>query len=169
MICKLADNCSYYNTYRDKLKSKQSALLVESYCEGHLQVMCRRMKYQVEFHREAPEDLAPNGYLIGTHNKLRIENTRKHKRYEVNGGTCLLQVPSSKKTFSAEVIDVSEGGIRFVTKIESHVLESESKTTVLKIVGHTIDKSPITLTKEFIKVVWQNNQIFGCTFIPSAT
>ncbi len=167
MTCKLSENCTYYNIYRHKTTSRQYSLLVESYCEGQLQLMCRRKQYEEEFSKLAPDDLAPNGYLIGTHRKLKIENTRKHKRHAVKEGTCLLQEPSSKSTFSAEVIDISRGGLRLVTKVDTHVLESDSETTILKILGHTIDESPIPLTKELIKVVWKNDQIFGCAFVSS--
>jgi len=53
----------------------------------------------------------PRMAIWGTHKKLRVENTRKHKRYNVKAGIYLLQTYDSKKTFSAEVIDFSEGGL----------------------------------------------------------
>lgn len=168
MLCKRSENCVYYNTQRDNSTSKQYRLLIESYCEGQLQSMCRRKLYEDEFSKTAPDNIAPNGYLVGTHVKLRIENIRQHKRYEVKNGTCLLQDPSNKKTFSADVIDVSEGGLRLVTNTQPHLLRNDAKPTILKILGHTIDGSPVALTKEFINVVWQKKENFGCAFISSA-
>ena len=110
MVCKHSERCIYYSLYGGKPCSRQHRLLVESYCEGQLQSRCRRVQYEEEYCKEAPEELAPNGYLAGTHKKLKTENTRKHKRYNVKNGICLLQTPDSKKTFSAEVIDLSKGG-----------------------------------------------------------
>jgi hypothetical protein len=166
MVCTHSENCSYFKTYRLK-PSRQHRLLVESYCEGQLQSKCRRVQYEGEYSKEAPEDLAPNGYLVGTHIKLRIEDTRKHKRYNVINSTCLLQIPASNKTFSAEVIDLSEGGLKLAVKINPQELPVEPEPGVLKIIGHTMDDSPLPLTKEFIKMVWRNNQVIGCSFVPS--
>lgn len=165
MICELSKTCIYYNTHRYKSTSKQYSLLVESYCEGQLQSMCRRKQYKDEFYKAAPEDMAPNGYRIGSHKKLRAENTRKHKRYEVKSGTCLLQEPSSKSTFTAEVIDVSQGGLKLAASIEPHTIKTDSEPIILKILGHTIGESPISFTRDFIKIVWQQNQVFGCAFV----
>jgi hypothetical protein len=111
--------------------------------------------------------MAPNGYLIGSHKKLRAENTREHTRFQIDNGTCLLLDPSRKSTFSAEVIDVSQGGLKLVTKVEPPVLANDTEPTILKILGHTLDESPVPLTKDFIRIVWKNDQVFGCSFIHS--
>ena len=119
-------------------------------------------------HNQSPQaELAPNGYRVGTHEKLRVEDTRKHKRYKVKNGMCLLQTPDSKKTFSAEVIDLSEGGLKLAVKIDPQELTVEPEPGVLKILGHTIEDNSLLLTKEFIKMVWQSNQVIGCSFVPS--
>ena len=164
MLCKRSENCIYYNTYRYKSPSKQSILLVQSYCEGQLQSVCRRKQYEESFSKAAPENLAPNGYIVGSHKKLKVENTRKHKRYEVRNGKCLLQELSSDKTFFAEVLDVSKGGLKLVTEGEPQTLENGSEPTLLKIIRHTLSESPVPLTKDFIKIVWQRNQVLGCEF-----
>lgn len=168
MPCECTESCAYYNIQRYKSTSRQERLLVESYCEGRLQSMCRRRLYEEEFCHVAPDNLAPNGYLVGTHVKLRIENTRQHKRYEVKNGTCLLQDPSNQKTFSADVIDVSDGGLRLVTNVEPQLLKNGAQKTTLKILGHSIEDCPIAVTKEFINIVWQKDEIMGCAFSPSA-
>ena len=167
MVCKNSEHCTYYSFYGDKPCSRQHLLLVESYCKGQLHSRCRRIQYEEEYCKEAPEELAPNGYLAGTHKKLRVENTRKHKRYNVKAGICLLQTYDSKKTFSAEVIDFSEGGLKLAVKIDPQELTGEPEPGVIKILGHTIENNSLLLTKEFIKMVWQKNQIICCSFVPS--
>lgn len=168
MTCKHSENCSYYNTDKDKTTSKQYSLLVESYCEGQLQSICRRKLYENEFCKTAPENMAPNGYLVGTHKKLRTADTRKHKRYQVKSGTCLLKDPYSNNTFSAEVIDVSKGGLKLATRAQPHSSKKELEPTILKILEHTIDEAPFLLQRDLIKIVWRNNQVFGCAFVYSA-
>lgn len=166
MVCKHSEHCTYYSLYGDEPCSKQHRLLVESYCEGQLQSRCRRVLYEEEYCKEAPEELAPNGYLTGTHKKLRIENTRKYKRYNVKNGSCLLQTPDSKKTFSAEVLDLSEGGLKLLVTIDPKELAVETEPTVMKILGYTIEDNSLLHSKAFIKMVWQSNQVIGCSFLP---
>jgi uncharacterized membrane protein len=64
-------------------------------------------------------------------------------------------------------IDLSEGGLKLAVKINPQELPVEPEPGVLKIIGHTMDDSPLPLTKEFIKMVWRNNQVIGCSFVPS--
>lgn len=168
MLCKHSDNCSYYRTFRYQQNSKQYQLLVESYCEGTLRASCHRLKYVDEFGTEPPAELAPNGYLAGTHKKLRIENTRKHKRYKVKNGVCLLQVLGSPKTFSAWVVDISEGGMQLELNVAPQDLDISPKSSKLKILGYSIDEVPFPLTKDILNMVWQKNQAFGCAFAASA-
>lgn len=165
MTCKHSENCSYYRTYRFKTSSRQHQFLAESYCEGNLHQNCRRMQYEVEYRKEPPEDLAPNGYLIGTHKKLRIENTRIHERHKVNNCVCLLQVVSTERTFSAWMVDISEGGVQLEINANPEDLNICTKTNQLKILGISTEKLPVPLTNETLKVAWQNNQVFGCEFI----
>ena len=73
---------------------------------------CRRLQYKTEFCKEAPDELAPNGYLVGTHKKLKTDNTRKFERYKIENSTCMIQVLDTPKKFSAEILDISEGGMR---------------------------------------------------------
>jgi hypothetical protein len=109
--------------------------------------------------------MAPNGYLVGK--QIYIDIFRIHRRYAVKNGACTLQDISSDKTFCNEVIDVSEGGLKLVTKANPDAFKNVSEATY-KILEHSIEESPIPLAKEFIKVVWQNNHIVGCTFVSSA-
>lgn len=164
MNCKYSDNCTYYKTNRYKSNSKQHQLLVESYCEGDLQPICRRVQYEAEFSKLASEELAPNGYLVGTHKKPRVENTRKFKRHTVNDGICLLQTLDTARTFSALVVDVSEGGIQLELNVDPDELKLCPEKKQLKILGYTAKDIPVPITKEIIKIVWQNKQFLGCCF-----
>lgn len=164
MRCKHSDNCTYYKTNKYKASSKQHQLLIESYCEGELQPKCRRMQHEAEFNKKAPEGLAPNGYLVGTHKKLRVENTRKFKRHTVKDSLCLLQALDSARTFSAWVVDVSEGGMRLELNIDPNELKICPGKTQIKILGYSAEDIPIPITKDVIKMVWQNKQFLGCCF-----
>jgi len=164
MICDYSENCIYYRTHRYKADSKQRRLLVESYCEGSLQPRCRRLQYETEFCKGAPEELAPNGYLVGTHKKLKTDNTRKFKRHEIKSGTCMLQVLDTPKKFSAEVLDISEGGLRLKLSVLPEELNICKEKSLLKILGYSFEYTPCPLTKEVVKMVWHNNQVIGCSF-----
>lgn len=164
MYCDNSDNCTYYNTYRYKSSSRQYQLLVESYCEGSLHARCRRLEYEAEFNKVAPEELAPNGYHVGTHKKLRVGNTRKFKRHTVKDGICLLQTLDTARTFSALVVDVSEGGMQLELNIDPDELKLCPERNQLKILGYTAKYIPVPITKEVIKMVWQNKQFLGCCF-----
>lgn len=164
MLCEYSANCIYYKTYRDKPNAKQFYLLIESYCEGRLQSMCRRLRYEAEFCKEPPNELAPNGYVGGTHKKLRTDNIRKFERYKINNGSCMLQVLNTRKTFSAGIIDISEGGMRLELSVHPDELNVCSEKSLLKVLGHNLEESPVPMTKDVVKMVWQNNRIIGCSF-----
>ena len=165
MLCDKSENCIYYRTYRYKATARQYLLLVESYCEGGLQPRCQRIRYEDEFEQKAPEELAPNGYMVGSHKKLKINNTRKFKRYKIQNGTCTLKALDTKKTFSAGIVDVSEGGLRLELKEHPNELEISTKKTLLKILDYSIEENPLSFPKEIIKMVWQKNHIIGCSFV----
>ena len=164
MLCKSSDNCAFYRTHRYKSNSKQYRLLTESYCEGDLQPRCRRALYEAEFSKKAPEELAPNGYLAGTNKKLRTENTRKFKRHTVKDSICLLQTLDTARTFSAWVVDVSEGGMQLQLNVNPNELKIGPEKTQLKILGCSAEDFPIPITRDVIKMVWQNDQFLGCCF-----
>ena len=164
MSCEHFKDCVYYRTHQYNSSEKQSRLLVESYCEGTLHTRCRRLKYKTEFCKEAPEDLAPNGYLVGTHKKLKTDNTRRFKRYKIKNGACMLQVLDTPKKFNAEIIDISEGGVRLELNVHPEELNICSEKDLLKILGYSLENIPFPLTKEVVKMVWQNNRVIGCSF-----
>ncbi len=167
MFCENSENCTYYRTYRYKPNFLQHRLIVENYCEGSLKSTCRRQQYEVEYCKRPPEELAPNGYLVGTNKKLKIKNTRKFERYKIKNCACLLQVLGTKKTFSAWIIDISEEGVRLDLNVHLDKVDISSKTSSLKILGYSIDAIPFPLTKEIVKPVWQNDQEMGCSFVTS--
>jgi hypothetical protein len=165
MTCKHSENCPYYRTYSDT-DSRQHRLLVESYCEGDLlKQMCRRLEYESTYSKEAPDSLAPNGYLIGTHKKIRIEDTRKHKRHNVTNCVCLLQVIDTARTFSAWMVDVSEGGVQIELNVNPEDLALCTETNQLKILGYSVESLPVPLTKDTLKMAWQNSRTLGCYFV----
>lgn len=167
MSCERSKDCVYYRTHPYKSSSRQSRFLVDNYCEGTLHPRCRRLQYKTEFCKEAPEDLAPNGYLVGTHTKLKTESTRKFERYKIKAGACMLQVLGTKKTFSAWIVDISEGGVRLELNIHPKELNICPENSFLKILGYPVDAIPFSLTKEVVKPIWQNNHAMGCSFVPS--
>lgn len=70
MQCERLDICVFYKTHRYTMSPKQYELLVQSYCEGSLHRNCHRKKYREEFSKEPPDDMAPNGYQVGSHRKI---------------------------------------------------------------------------------------------------
>jgi len=165
MSCNFFDSCIFYNSYRHNSTSKQFSLLVESYCEGQLQSICHRKKYEENICKSAPENMAPNGYLLGTHVKLKTVSTRKHERYKVKNGTCLIEDVASRNAFRADIIDVSTGGLKLRSKEEVDFFVKDQVNPVFKIVEHTIAEPSAALTKDFIKVVWSEDRVFGCAFV----
>jgi hypothetical protein len=164
MRCENSDNCIYYKNYRFKSNSNQFRALAESYCEGDLKPMCRRLRYKAEVCKEAPEDLAPNGYIVGPLKKLSKDKGRKFERYKIKNGTCLLQVLDTENMFNGEIVDVSEGGMRLELDTHPEGLNICSKKSFLKILGYSSEDIPFPLNKEIVKMVWQNNRVIGCSF-----
>ena len=146
------------------MHEKQNQVLVNSYCEGPLQIRCRRLQYKADFCKEAPDDLAPNGYLVGTHKKLKTDNTRRFERHLIKNGLCMLQVLDTPKKFSAGILDISEGGMRLALNVHPKELNICSEKSHLKILGYSIGDIPFPLTKEVVKMVWHDNQVIGCSF-----
>lgn len=165
MICTNSDNCTFYRKYSE-MDSRQHRLLIESYCNGDiLKQMCRRQKYKAVYSKEAPDALAPNGYLVDTHRKIRIEDTRKHKRHKVIDCVCLFQVVETERTFSGWIVDISDGGVQLEITTNIEELDLCTKTSQIKILGYSAENIPVSLSKENLKMVWQNQQVLGCEFI----
>ena len=165
MLCSRSEDCSYYRTHRDT-DSKQHRLLIESYCEGDLlKQKCRRQEYESVYAREAPESLAPNGYLVGTHKKIRIEDSRKHERYKLKNCICLLQIVDTARTFSAWMVDVSEGGVKLELNVNLDDLELCTETNHLKILGYSTGQLPVPIQQDTLKMAWQADRLLGCAFV----
>ena len=165
MSCENSEHCSYYRTLRFKNNSGQHQFLSKRYCEGPLYQNCRRLQYEILYDKQPPDDLAPNGYLIGTNQKLCIENTRKYERHKVKNCVCLLQVVNTAKTFSAWLVDLSEGGVQLEINANPVDLDICPETNLLRILGYSAESLPVPLDKDTLKPVWQNHQVFGCTFV----
>lgn len=164
MPCEHTADCVYYRTHQYKSSSRQFRLLVDSYCEGDLHPLCRRRQYSIEHSEEVPDGMAPNGYLVGTHKKIMTDNVRKFVRHRVKNGVCLLQALDNNTTFSAEILDISQGGMRLELDLPPEELKICLEDGFLKILRHSLEDIPFPLSKEFIKMVWQNNRVVGCSF-----
>jgi len=76
----------------------------------------------------------------------------------------MLQVLDTPKKFSAEVLDISEGGMRLKLSALPEELNICKEKSLLKILGYSFELAPCPLTKEVVKMVWQNNRVIGCSF-----
>ena len=162
--CNHSKYCNYYRAHKIKTDCKKSSLLVESYCEGDLRDRCHRVLYREGLQKDPPDELSPNGYLIGSHKKIRAEDFRKHKRYKVKDSICLIQEIKSPKTFSAGIVDVSDGGVclRFDTDLKEVDVDFESNR--FQVISHSQGDSPLIIAKEIVKMVWRKGNIVGCSF-----
>jgi len=70
MSCDRIDLCVFYKTHKYRMSTRQYQLLVSTYCEGSLSPACRRKKFRQERGEEPPDELCPNGYRAGSHQKL---------------------------------------------------------------------------------------------------
>ena len=96
---------------------------------------------------------------------MSTDKTRKFERYKIKNGACMLQMLGTKKTFSAWIVDISEGGLRLELNIHPKELDICSEMSLLKVLGYSVDAIPFPLTKEVVKPVWQNDQVMGCSFV----
>ncbi|PLX94930.1 MAG: hypothetical protein C0621_04775 [Desulfuromonas sp.] len=141
-------------------------MLLESYCHGGtLAPLCRRRTFLSFFKMEPPDDLAPNGYLVESHRKIRMENCREHTRHKVTDCICLLQVVDTAKTFDAWMVDISEGGVQLALNTHPEVLKIGAENDQIKILGYSAESLPIPLDREILRVAWQNEQTLGCAFM----
>jgi DNA-binding NtrC family response regulator len=114
---------------------------------------------------EARKELTRNNNIVEDHNRTTISNTRKHERFKVNNCVCLLQIASTARTFSAKMVDVSEGGVQLEINASPDDLNFRTKTNLLKILGCSTQNLPVPLSGEPLRIIWQNNQKLGCAFI----
>lgn len=70
MRCYKIDSCAFFRFYQGRFGEKALKTLVESYCQGPLHPMCKRLKYLAVRGEEPPVDLCPDGYQAGTGKKL---------------------------------------------------------------------------------------------------
>jgi hypothetical protein len=70
-MCDCSKSCVFYSTYnKHQLDSKLHQLLVATYCEGDLQDVCRRKRYEEETGITPQADFGPNGYSIKGQNRI---------------------------------------------------------------------------------------------------
>lgn len=96
---------------------------------------------------------------------MKTDNTRKSERYNIKNGACMLQILGTKKTFSAWIVDISEGGVKLDLSMHPKELDLCSEKSLFKVLGYSVDAIPFPLTKEVVKPVWQNDQVMGCSFV----
>ena len=69
-LCEYAGTCVFYNVHKYTLSEREYQMFVSSYCNGTLQSMCQRIKFQREKDDEPPLGLCPNGYRVGSYQRL---------------------------------------------------------------------------------------------------
>jgi len=62
MRCQKIDTCAFFSQYKSRFGKKGIEHLVDSYCKGVLQPLCRRLSYIAVRGEEPPIDLCPDGY-----------------------------------------------------------------------------------------------------------
>jgi hypothetical protein len=62
MECERQPTCSFFSEFKDDLDRKQYQLFVRSYCLGNLKNFCKRLAYERDHGRPAPDNLCPNGF-----------------------------------------------------------------------------------------------------------
>jgi hypothetical protein len=63
------------------------------------------------------------------------------------------------------MVDVSEGGVRIELNVNPEDLNLCTETNQLKILGYSVESLPVPLTKDTIKMAWQDDQLLGCYFV----
>ena len=70
MRCFKIETCAFFSHYKSRFGEKAFKKLVNSYCKGPLQPLCRRLAYMAVRGEEPPVDLCPDGYKAGTGDKV---------------------------------------------------------------------------------------------------
>lgn len=116
---------------------------------------------------DPPDDLSPNGYLINSHKKIRVEDFRKNKRYKVKDSVCLVKELKSPRTFSAGIVDISDGGVCLRFDADPKEIEIDFDSNRFQILSHAKGDSPFYIAKEIVKMVWRRGNLVGCSFAES--
>jgi hypothetical protein len=72
MHCYKISACAFFAHYQSRFGEKAFKLMVNSYCMGPLQPMCRRLAFMAVRGEEPPVDLCPDGFKAGTGIKIDI-------------------------------------------------------------------------------------------------
>lgn len=73
MLCYKIDSCAFLNHYKNRFGEKTLRGLMNSYCKGPLQPLCRRLAYMAACGEDPPIDLCPDGYKAGTGTKVEFK------------------------------------------------------------------------------------------------
>ncbi len=64
MLCELSMQCSFYIKRQQCEHLKVDALLVDSYCHGHMHASCKIKLHEQEHGEFPPLTLSPTGHLV---------------------------------------------------------------------------------------------------------
>lgn len=82
MHCPKIDDCAFFDHYKNKFGEKELERLVNSYCKGPLQPLCRRLVY-MSVRGEVPTiDLFPDGYRASRENEVGFLGFKTRHRYK---------------------------------------------------------------------------------------
>lgn len=70
MRCHKINTCAFFEVYKRRLGDNRLQTMINAYCEGPFQPLCKRLKYLAERGEEPPVDLCPDGYQVCTANKI---------------------------------------------------------------------------------------------------
>lgn len=70
MKCYKIQTCAFHEHYKNRLGDKKLQTILDSYCEGPFQPLCKRLTYIAVRGEEPPIDLCPDGYQFGTGKRL---------------------------------------------------------------------------------------------------
>lgn len=70
MKCYKINDCAFFALYKSKLGDQRLQTIINSYCEGPFQPLCKRLIYMAMRDETPPLDLCPDGYQFGTGKKI---------------------------------------------------------------------------------------------------
>ncbi len=100
---------------------------------------------------------------------MNYDERRKFTRFKVKNGSCMLQVPETRKVFCASVLDISQGGMSLKLDVDPDVLKIASELRKLEILSYSsLEEITFAISNRVTQVVWQEHKMLGCRFIDQA-
>ena len=82
MRCHKIDDCAFFGRYKNRFFEKEIKRLINSYCKGPLQPLCRRLAYLLTCGEVPPLDLCPNGYKAGRGSEVGFLGFKTRHRFK---------------------------------------------------------------------------------------